>query len=56
LGTEQLEKHRRMSTNTVDEDEVDKKSSDDSFCTDSSGDSILNMLEDDELTENDKAI
>lgn len=48
---------RRLSVATVEEETDDKNSRfNDSFCTDSSDDSILNNLSDDELTEADKAL
>ena len=58
FGTQPMARSHRMSVVSIDEDEADRRlaqlegrSSDDSFCTDSSGDSILQELEESDLNE-----
>ena len=60
LGAQPISQLRRASVATINEEEADRmadgRSSDDSFCTDSSGDSILKELEESDLNERDKAL
>ena len=58
FGSQPLARSHRFSVISIDEEEADRRmaelegrSSDDSFCTDSSGDSILQELEESDLNE-----